>query len=126
MSEAKSEMVERIALAIMESYGCEDGSDGLRACVVDHCSCRNVARAAIASMREPTEAMLKAAYASCDDHGHVLIKHGYRAMIDEALSGSRVGHPGASVAPVLDPAAVSDRANEERRPEPNFGPEGVS
>ena len=40
-------------------------------------------------------------------------------------NASRIA-PEAPSAPVLDPAAVSDLANEERHPAPSLGPEGVS
>jgi hypothetical protein len=79
-----------------------------------------LARLILQAMREPTEAMIR----SCDwpntDRNSGL-DDVWRVMIDAALSGSSVGPPGAFVAPVLDPAAVSDRANEERLPEPKNG-----
>ena len=85
------EMVDRVAFAIRESYGCEDGADGFRACIVDHCSCRAVARQAIAAMREPTEAMLDTG-ARAINNGLVLSLSSQRAqivwndMIDAALA----------------------------------------
>lgn len=43
-----------------------------------------------------------------------------------AVIAALAGHQISPVAPALDPAAISDRANEERLPEPGFGPEGRS
>ena len=45
-----------------------------------------MARAAIAVMREPTDAQLAAFTRSCDSNGQCLVKYGYSAMIDAALS----------------------------------------
>ena len=65
------EMVERVAMAI-------SGSTRPAA----------LARAAraIAAMRDPTPEMELAFYAACDEHGHVLWRYGYRAVIDAALA----------------------------------------
>lgn len=45
-----------------------------------------LARAAIGAMREPTDAQLAAFTRSCDTQGQCLVKYGYTAMIDAALS----------------------------------------
>jgi hypothetical protein len=126
MTEAKeqqaSEMVERVAVALADA---DPDDRGLPAGVEMAPFYRMLARAAIAAMREPTEAMIR----SCDwpntDRSSGL-DDVWRVMIDAALSGSSVGHQIQSVAPILDPAAVSDRANEERRPEPILGQEGIT
>ena len=81
------EMVERVAKAI---YAAEHGTeyqDGtpVRPSPDEWDVLLTCARAAIAAMREPTEAMLKAAHSACDENGHVLIASSNRAMIDEAL-----------------------------------------
>lgn len=68
-----SEMIERVAKAIAETVR----NDGM----VTYDS----ARAAIEAMRDPTDEMASAFAASCDEHGMVMWKSGYRAMIDEAL-----------------------------------------
>jgi hypothetical protein len=78
------DMVDRVAFAISGSYGCEDGADGFRTCVVDYCSCRNVARIAIAAMREPTEAMIRACDWPDTDWNSGL-DDVWRCMIDGAL-----------------------------------------
>lgn len=70
-----SEMVERVALAMQEkAEGPTHGNFGER----PHESYVKLARAAIAAMREPTEAMLERG-----DHG--TSADGWAAMIDEAL-----------------------------------------
>lgn len=82
-----SEMIERVAQAIAGSRDCEIPCiDPLI------CSCRSDARAAIAAMREPTEAM-KLAF-----NDHFPLEGGFRlrevaaitwpAMIDAAVSNS--------------------------------------
>jgi hypothetical protein len=78
-------MVERVAFAIRESYGCEDGMDGFRACVIDYCSCRHVARLAIVAMRDPTEAMIRACDWPNTDRNSCL-DDVWRCMIDAALT----------------------------------------
>lgn len=78
------EMVERVARALVrngtgelvfESWDAEMQSVFLRQ-----------ARAAIEAMREPTDAQLAAFTRSCDTQGQCLVKYGYTAMIDAALS----------------------------------------
>jgi len=74
------EMVDRVARAIYE--------EGLvRARMVDHTheAVLAVARAAIAAMREPTEAMLECA-GSAEDYADRdnIFAHAWRAMIDAA------------------------------------------
>ena len=66
-----TEMVERVARAIASHVGYADD---------DWFKYGPAARAAIAAMREPTEEMLKAAYAKAFD------KEIWQAMIDAALS----------------------------------------
>lgn len=73
-----SEMVERVAKAIVEVNG---NTEGLTFSELS----RAMARAAIESMREPSEAMLAAFNDHCDEGGCCLVKTGYRAMIDAAL-----------------------------------------
>ena len=69
-----SEMVERVARAIVAEYG-PDGWDA-----DDY---RRMARAAIAAMREPTDAMIDVLnrHAQCEG----FIEEGWRAAMDEAL-----------------------------------------
>lgn len=70
-----NEMIARVAKAIAFAEGRENQAP----------SYALAAFAAIAAMREPTEEMREAFYKSCDEHGQVLWRYGYRAMIDEAL-----------------------------------------
>ena len=83
-----SEMVERVAKEIYLHVNAETAGRPLAEVADAYLAC---ARAAILAMREPTEAMLSAAYRSCDDSGMVMIKSGYKAMIDSALSPSTSG-----------------------------------
>ena len=77
-----NELVERVEEAIVELHYKSRLDDGVEP------TCREIARAAIAAMREPTEAMRDAGYMSaiqyCDadanDAGLI-----WQAMIDEAL-----------------------------------------
>lgn len=78
------DMVERVAIAISLVDDCQPG----RGSAVYY---RELARSAIAAMREPTDAMRQAAYAACDENGHVLIASGYRAMINAALCNPEQG-----------------------------------
>lgn len=88
-----SEMVERVARAILQAEaderGIEAGWDGLPP-NIQHALVLQ-ARAAIEAMREPTEGMLSAAAAKLYDasqHGEPLnafVAGHYRAMIDGAL-----------------------------------------
>jgi len=66
-----NEMIERVAIAI-------SGSTRPAA----------IARAtrAIVALRDPTPDMERAFYAACNEHGHVLWRYGYRAMIDAVLA----------------------------------------
>ena len=43
------------------------------------------AEAMVRAMREPSAEMERAFYDSCDEHGHVLWRYGYRAMCDAIL-----------------------------------------
>lgn len=115
-----SEMVERVAIAIHDAWG--DGYKGRWDPNTPHWSrvYREIARAAIAAMREPTEDMIYG------KHVRTTLVSVWQAMIDAALSGSSAGHPGASPTAISDPAGISDAANAARLPEPNLGPEGVS
>lgn len=81
-----SEMVERVAKAILETMDLTDGLDGTAA--------ENYARAAIEAMREPTEAMFCAGderiIEALNDHTRILrhvtpAQDAWQAMIDEAL-----------------------------------------
>ena len=80
-----SEMVERIAIAVCEADGClwSEATD------LDKGLYRDTARAAIAAMREPTDAMIGQGYGyaiSYEDEGVVESpSEVWRAMIDEAL-----------------------------------------
>ncbi len=75
------EMVERVARAIAE-FDCDLGKAGPADCdeINGNCQCRKLARAAIAAMREPTDAMVNEAW------GTTLAAAFWRAMIDAALS----------------------------------------
>ncbi len=73
-----SEMVRRVAMAI---------SGSARPAAIAR------ATRAITAMREPTRDMEQAFYAACDEHGHVLWRYGYRAIIDAALSETAPGAP---------------------------------
>jgi hypothetical protein len=82
-----TDIVERVARASCEADGFDPddplctGSEDLL-----WTSWKAGARAAIAAMREPSEAMEQAYYAACDVNGMCLWKHGYRVMIDAALA----------------------------------------
>lgn len=80
--------VEEVARAIMVGGGCGAMLEGERVFCDDarliqtaDCNCREMARAAIAAMREPSEAMVKAVFAI----EQVDIVSEYHAMIDAAL-----------------------------------------
>jgi hypothetical protein len=113
-----SEMVERVARAMWQADP-----------VSYHLAQEQMeakARLAIAAMRVPTMDMLDAgdsmmpqiAKGQDISTGYDALKDAWPEMIDAALSGSSVGHQIQRVAPILSPAAVSDLANEERRPAP--------
>lgn len=87
-----SEMIERVTRAILAELERQhvyihtdiDGSDGLDHVIVDGAAdMLKVGAAALAAMREPTEAVLDAAerlpYSACDERGI------WSAMIDAAL-----------------------------------------
>jgi hypothetical protein len=75
-----SEMIQRAARAI-EAEDVDNGPFF----AIDEEEAERFAYVVISAMREPTEAMKKAFYSSCDDHGQVLWKYGWRALIDAAL-----------------------------------------
>ena len=78
-----SEMVERVARALakkMRNSATVDNGDLGHVIVDDLFDMRYVARAAIAAMREPTEAMLDAGWGPSD-----LPSDKWRAMVSEAL-----------------------------------------
>lgn len=98
-----NEMIERVARTIREGRQCGSREEPLhvpcpfcnwepdeRTPDHDETGCMWLARAAIAAMREPTEAMVEAAYAS-EDTGYEFSHRGdeapavWRAMVDEAL-----------------------------------------
>ena len=102
MIEAKSEMVERVARALFETEWSPPGTEKIRAVWEKEWprSCEywlNSARAAIAAMREPTEAMTEAASDAVEKYEdevrggdltptrHCLPETVWRAMIDEAV-----------------------------------------
>lgn len=79
-----NEMVERVAKAIHAAQYARIHDEALGLTDLD------VARSAIAAMREPTEAMLDAATKAAErDEAHMSTYHcmaeGYRAAMDEAL-----------------------------------------
>lgn len=86
-----SEMVERVAKAIYESYPDPRVGTWEQSPNMWREDFRRFARAAISAMR------------------------------DAALLGSSVGHPAASPTAGNDTAAISDAANAARLPEPKFG-----
>ena len=88
-----SAMVDRVALVLARNChdGCEDGDEGFRACVAEHCTCRKTARDVIEAMREPTPEMTKAARSRWTQ-GHD--KTAWRIMIDTALSGADMADSG--------------------------------
>lgn len=88
-----SEMVERVAKAIYESYPDPRVGTWEQSPNMWREDFRRFARAAISAMR------------------------------DAALLGSSAGHQTSRCAPVLDSAAISDRANEERFLDPLQGPQ---
>lgn len=84
-----SEMIERVAKAIFKDY---DWSFAPKAPFEEqelHLQeiFRNLAKAAIAAMREPTDAMVKAAWRRNDDNdGKEADRENWQSMIDAALS----------------------------------------
>ena len=86
------EMVERVAKALLNHTNSSPGVMTQYDMMSEN-EARELASVAIAAMREPTEAMLKAAHAACDENGHVLVASGYRAMIDAALADGQVTEP---------------------------------
>ena len=91
-----SEMVERVARAIVEaapySFGAKrSGFDGIDKESARYSVIMAMARAAIAAMREPTEAMADAFWSSvdedvCDIPLDYPLSDAYSAMIDAALT----------------------------------------
>ncbi len=87
-----SEMVERVAMAIERTHHDDDAS--FEEAWADHDVVRHnrllEARAAIAAMREPTEAMITEAMIVADvwDDPDMVVAFAWRAMIDEALKES--------------------------------------
>lgn len=81
-----SEMVEKVARAICCPRGCDYADyDGKGICALDQLkNYEDRARAAIAAMREPTDAMIYAAYRSLRDDG-LVASEVWPAMIDECL-----------------------------------------
>ena len=86
--ETAANMVERVARAICENnhraiFGTSVSWEGISAETMEHF--RSVARAALAAMREPTDAM---AYAGSETFGggHEDETRCYQAMIDAALA----------------------------------------
>lgn len=80
-----SEMVERVAVALFETE--ETGYPGLSVPFAEQSRkvrerYRELARAAIETMHEPTQTMVDAAHEVPSDHA----RHHWRAMIDAALS----------------------------------------
>jgi hypothetical protein len=91
-----SEMVRRVATVIAEN---DDACSGARVpCVTappgspDECQCMRTARAAMVEIREPTEAMLRAAADAVDPYGAIPeFRRGdaeahWHVMIDTALA----------------------------------------
>lgn len=78
-----TEMVERVARAMQSS-------DALIVRFSPWVA-RELAKAAIAAMREPTAEMTRAFDAACDENGHCLARYGWRVMIDAALSDHEPG-----------------------------------
>ncbi len=76
-----SDMEEKVARAIAHSEGYLGWEQGL-----PHRKARfyEASRAAIKAMRDPSKSMEDAYYGSCDEHGMVLWRSGYKAMIDAA------------------------------------------
>lgn len=77
------DMVERVARAIFVSADDEHNTWP----TPDHPECMKMARAALAAMRDPTEAMKAVEGVHWDYSCHVCggLKEGWQAMIDEAL-----------------------------------------
>jgi hypothetical protein len=94
-------MVERVAAAIAdEEEHC--GAEALTICSADVCDCRRTARAAIAAMREPTEAMLDAgadAKIRCDEDEERGDLTPSRITVPDAVWGSMIDAALAEVAP---------------------------
>jgi hypothetical protein len=125
MSEAKSEMVARVALAIEQAIeaatGPSAGSFSSEIAVVAIDEACEIIASEVESITM-SEMLLACGEMTAQE------RRTCRALLNLVAHRIRssVGHQIQSVAPVLSPAAVSDRANEERRPAPNLGPEGVS
>lgn len=86
-----SEMVEKLALAIMtELCGLESKEDIDAAFIEGQFDLRAVVRAVLSALREPTEAMVLAGLNEADKHGAILgngrTESIFQAMIDVALS----------------------------------------
>lgn len=85
----QSGMVERVARVIWDARISVGGGPPL---CPEAAWCRKTARSVIAAMREPTDAMVKAAEATETDYaigeGHASCKEHWRAMIDGALKES--------------------------------------
>lgn len=79
-------MVERVARAIYEGRNGRGCAPWSRQSNSHKSPYLGDARASIEALREPTEKMLGAFDRMTDDSGSVLVKTGYRAMIDAALS----------------------------------------
>lgn len=85
-----SEMVERVARALcrersMPACSCKRDAGECKAptYVLDECGRLRQARAAIAAIREPTEAMIRSGFSRSEDmHDQAAV---FRAMIDEAM-----------------------------------------
>jgi hypothetical protein len=73
---------ERFAYSSPDAFACPDSNPGFA---------REVARAAIEAMREPTEAMAKGAWDRADDN-YLIPEAVWRAMIDAALSSTPPPH----------------------------------
>ena len=76
-----SEMVERVARAIVAKMGAQTGREPPGDAAMSKTAC-DVARAAIEAMREPTEEMVTAPGVVAWDFGEI-----WRVMIDAALAG---------------------------------------
>lgn len=82
----ENEMIERVAQAILAT-GNDEHCDvaSLAVCPPHVCECRARARAAIAAMREPTEAMECEYFNALTGNRREVGRKVYRAMIDAAL-----------------------------------------
>lgn len=69
-------MINKVAKAIQE-YWLDNGYDPSE-------QNNNLAKVAILALLEPDENMLSAANCACDDFGQVMIKSGYKTMIEDA------------------------------------------